>query len=111
MNEWDWLSRDDPAALLESLPSPTERKLRLFGVACCYQNWDILGDPQIRDAVVVAEQFADGRVTETRRAAAESAIWEVERVGDFDQLSGGYGDALARGAVAAIAEHAVAGLE
>lgn len=67
MTEREWLSSSDPAAMLHVMSSGIDkagtrigssRKLRLFACACCRQVWDTL-TPTGRDAVVVAEQFAD----------------------------------------------------
>src|SRR5262245_3943001 len=76
MTEQDWLASDDPAAMLEYIcavePNPTlpitrrsisDRKLRLFAVACCHAVWDKMTDPRSRRAVEVAERYADGEAT------------------------------------------------
>jgi hypothetical protein len=46
-----YYSRDNPLS---------ERKLRLYGCACCRQIWHNLVDPRSKTAVEAAEQFADG---------------------------------------------------
>src|SRR6266545_2047065 len=92
MNEADWLACLDPQKLLGFLRDrASERKLRLFAVACCRHIWHLLIDEQSQQAVTVAERFADGLVGEGARLAAWRAAqvvvdehlsvveWETER--------------------------------
>jgi hypothetical protein len=75
--ENEWLTSSDAMPLLqmvEFLHRAGERKLRLFGVACCRNIWSLLRDERSRNAVQVAEQFADGLVQpQTLRVVWESA--------------------------------------
>jgi hypothetical protein len=63
-NESEWLACTDPLVLIQwEGPQATNRKLRLFACACCRLVWDRLTAPRTREAVEVAERFADGLVT------------------------------------------------
>ena len=64
--------------MLESLRGKaSERKPRLFAVACCRCIWGSLPDERSRHAVAVAEAFADGATGEDRLHAAWLAAREV----------------------------------
>jgi hypothetical protein len=70
--EWD-LSRSPEAMLgfLQTTGRLSDRKSRLFSVACCHRVWHLL-EPPSRRAVGAIERFADGRATELERRAAEA---------------------------------------
>lgn len=101
MIESEWLASDDPAAMLEHLhyltyeemdgvttqnrqpPLISDRKLRLFAVACCRQVWN----PCLQRAMEVAERYADGEATEEMARAylrevvedpgVDSVVWDA----------------------------------
>jgi hypothetical protein len=80
MTEADWNSCTDPQAMLSFLRQQdklTERKLRLFAVACCRDVWHWLANPRIeypgeQEAVAAAERYADGLASAEELAAAAS---------------------------------------
>jgi len=51
----------------------SERKLRLFLVACCRRHWNLFLDPECQRSVEVAERFADGLAGESELAAMEQS--------------------------------------
>lgn len=73
MTEAEWLACIEPEKMLELLKNKaSDRKLRLFAVACCRDIWDFLDDLG-RGAVEMAELFADGLTgTEEMRAVRQA---------------------------------------
>ncbi len=70
MDERGWLARDDPGPMLEFLQDKaSDRKLRLFQVACCRRAWHLLPNDSCREAVLVAERYADGQAKDRERRA------------------------------------------
>lgn len=53
------------------------RKLRLFLVACCRRVWHQIVDPRSQQAVLLAEQHADGKITEEALDQANEAAADV----------------------------------
>jgi hypothetical protein len=78
VTEYEWLTCTDPVKMLEALRGQaSNRKLRLFAVACCRRVGSRLCDEQLRTIVEVAEQEADGlaepnRIRELRRGCHET---------------------------------------
>jgi hypothetical protein len=76
MTEQEWLACTDWERMLDSLWTGdgfSERKLRLFGCACCRRNWSLLEDHRSRVALERAERFADGEVGKRELMAARKA--------------------------------------
>lgn len=65
ITEAEWQSCADPRPMQEALRGKaSERKLRLFAVACCRRLGPLLQDPRITTALDVAERHADGAATQ-----------------------------------------------
>jgi hypothetical protein len=61
MTEQDWLASTDPQKMLEFLRGKaSDRKLRLFAVACCRKIWHLMIEESFRRAIEIAELLADG---------------------------------------------------
>jgi len=82
MTEEQWLACTNLDTLLEYLSHKKRqtwlnRKLRLFGCACCRRLWHLFTDDRYRRAVEVAERFADGLASLAELQAAGAAVEEV----------------------------------
>jgi hypothetical protein len=65
MSEVDWLRCSQPRRMLNYLQGQVSaRKLLLFSCASCRRVWEHITDHQCRQAVEVAESFADGLASE-----------------------------------------------
>jgi hypothetical protein len=77
MTEQEWLTCTDPKPMLEFLRGKaSDRKLRLFGVACCRSVWHWLFLPG-RRAVEVAERYADELANGQELSEACNGAFEV----------------------------------
>ena len=71
MTEAEWTACDELQRMLPCLwRRVSERKARLFAVACCRRIWHLYRKPGVREAILVGERYADGQAdVEERRAA------------------------------------------
>jgi hypothetical protein len=77
MTEAEWRASDDPKDMLTQVGIGPQRKLRLFACACCRRIWHLITDERCRNAVEVAERYADGLVKERERAKANRQASKV----------------------------------
>jgi hypothetical protein len=71
MTEAGWLASDDPRPMLECVQTKSsERKLRLLVCAVCRRHRDKITKSEFREAIEVAERYADGLATEDERVQA-----------------------------------------
>lgn len=73
LTEAEWLSATEPQTLLghlQAIGGSSPRKDRLFACGCCRRIWHLMTDNRSRNAVLIAEQFADGLVSEESRKSA-----------------------------------------
>jgi hypothetical protein len=84
MTEAEWLACTNPQPMLEFLRrKASDRKVRLFAVACCRRVWSSLEHEEFRDAVGKAESFADGLVDRAEMLQAHEKARAI-----FGQLHG-----------------------
>jgi hypothetical protein len=80
MTEEEWLVSTDPRAMLTFLRNSytaSDRKMRLFLVACARTVWDRMTDPTMRRAVETAERFADGCASSHELEATHGEVYEL----------------------------------
>jgi len=74
MTEQEWAECTDPQPMLAFLKGKvSDRKLRLFAIACCRRMWYLLPEWG-RRAVGVAERFAEGTADEEELTAARRTL-------------------------------------
>jgi hypothetical protein len=76
MTEAEWLASKAPQPMLDLRRGQTsERKLRLFTVACCRGVWSMLRNPKKESAVETAERYADGLASDSELKVAAERAW------------------------------------
>lgn len=87
MDEREWLSCTEPEKMLSflrhnpSYRSLSHRRLRLLACACCRLVWNRMLDQLSKDAVGVAEDFAEGLASRDERRAIADKVHK--RWGDY----------------------------
>src|SRR5262245_31871471 len=82
MEEPEWLACVDPQTMLDFLQDKaSERKVRLRAGAWCRGFGQLLEDARLRQAVEVAERFADGLADEAERQEIEDELsWAIPEI-------------------------------
>jgi hypothetical protein len=79
ITEADWRACEDPTSLLHFLRDKgSERKWRLFAVACCRRIDHLITDERSRRAIEVAARYAEGTATEEALEEARTAAQEAQ---------------------------------
>jgi hypothetical protein len=108
MTEADWMAGSDPDRMLDHLlrretsqarrllailgirtgavqegpRAISDRKLRLFAVACCDRVEPLLRDERSRNAVQISAAYADGQADDEELIAAQRAAWVAATASD-----------------------------
>ncbi len=100
MTEAEWNTCTDPQEMLNFLHDrASERKLRLFRVACCRRIGHLYTREQVRAALDTAEDFADGRAD---RGQLRDALRVIHKVRSATPLSSPWEHALMAAGGAAV---------
>src|SRR5262249_27013297 len=87
MDEREWLACTDPQPMLDFLKGKaSDRKFRLFAVACCRGIWAPFTHEACKQAVEAAEMYGDGLVTEDELWAAHD---DAQRFAIFGRMEPG----------------------
>src|SRR5689334_21398887 len=85
MTEEEWLECTDPTHMLKFLRGKvSERKLRLFGLGCCYRIMHLIPNEEGKRAVAVAERIAEGDPSAVRDDEFTAEVWCLA----FDYIDG-----------------------
>jgi hypothetical protein len=89
MTQVEWQTCSDLRVMLRWLREQgkaSDRKQRLFAVACCRRVWSHIAERCGREAVLVSERYADGRASDEN---LETAFFAADRVfSSRDAVSG-----------------------
>lgn len=78
MTETEWFTCPDPEEMIFFLRGCiSDRKLRLFAVACCRRIWHLMTDQRSQKVVEVTERHIDGLASEEEWQAASRAAREA----------------------------------
>lgn len=80
MTEAEWMAVTEPRLLVDWLffdALSSDRKLRLFSVACCEPLRNLVSNPGVLAALDLAEDFADKCIDRAALDVATRPLWEV----------------------------------
>jgi hypothetical protein len=78
MTEAEWLACAGPEGALRPLRGKvSDRKLRLFGVECCWLCDLLSGDHATRERLNVIERYTSGQATDAELQGVENRAWET----------------------------------
>jgi hypothetical protein len=96
MTEADWLACTDPQPMLEFLrDKASDRKLRLFAVACFRMVGNLVTDPLCHRGVAVAERFADQLEIEMELSKVNAFLWGMLNASSDNAIRNAAGAAAA----------------
>jgi hypothetical protein len=101
MTEAEWLDCTNPMLMRDYLrlnQMGSERKLRLFALACSCRFLHLLSDERSLQALTVADRFVEGQTTHEERASVSAAAWEAVNDARSERQTGA---AIAAGVAAA----------
>jgi hypothetical protein len=104
MSENEWLGCTDPTPMLSCLRDSgklSERKARLFAVACGRNVWRWMMDERSRQAVEVCEQYAEGLVGQKALKAVRRKAFAASK-SPVPSSSSGYAAASEHAAIVAL---------
>jgi hypothetical protein len=88
VTEAEWLACTEPRRMLNWLKNKgSRRKQRLFACACCRRIWPLLTDQRSRNAVDVAERYAEGIASYEWLSSARDAALQPYKNSPIDTLS------------------------
>lgn len=86
MREKTWLACNDPERMIAFLDTRvSDRKLRLFALACVRRAWHFVTDKRIPKLVAILENVADGKVKSRDRERARDRSYTVAS-SDLDDM-------------------------
>jgi hypothetical protein len=100
MTEEEWLTGTDPRPMIGYLRGRlSDRKARLFAVACCRLVSHLFSEDSYKDAVEVAERFADGLASDDDRSDTWGSVDEQISLSERERNASWWADSAAEWAV------------